>query len=67
MGAAAVVPSDGSRHDQTWVRRLGRRIDSRAHPVEKYKRIDPWECELMYSDNGVVENNCVFRESLSPA
>ena len=34
-------------------------------PIEEYKWIDGWECELVYSESGVVENNCVFREDLS--
>ena len=35
-------------------------------PVEEYKWIDKWECELVYSESGVVEDNCIFREEMSP-
>jgi hypothetical protein len=34
-------------------------------PIEEYKWIDEWECELVYSDSGVVEDNCIFREQIS--
>ena len=36
-------------------------------PIEEYKWIDGWECELVYSDSGVVEDNCIFREQISSA
>ncbi|MDH3211244.1 MAG: hypothetical protein OEM05_02055 [Myxococcales bacterium] len=36
-------------------------------PIEEYKWIDEWECELVYSDSGVVEDNCIFREEISSA
>jgi hypothetical protein len=35
-------------------------------PIEEYKWIDNWECELVYSESGVVEDNCIFREEMSP-
>lgn len=31
-------------------------------PVEEYKWIDGWQYEMVYSDTGAVENNCVFKE-----
>ena len=34
-------------------------------PIEEYKWIDEWECELVYSESGVVENNCIFTEEQS--
>lgn len=35
-------------------------------PIEEYKWIDGWDCELVYSESGVVEDNCIFREEISP-
>lgn len=29
-------------------------------PVREYDWIDGWTCDLIYSDTGVAENNCVF-------
>jgi hypothetical protein len=31
-------------------------------PVQEYKWIDKWDCEIIYSDSGGVENNCIFIE-----
>jgi hypothetical protein len=31
-------------------------------PIQEYKWIDGWQCEMVYSDSGAVENNCVFKE-----
>lgn len=31
-------------------------------PVQEYKWIDKWDCEIIYSDSGGVENNCIFKE-----
>lgn len=31
-------------------------------PIQEYKWIDGWKCEMVYSDSGAVENNCVFKE-----
>lgn len=30
-------------------------------PVEEFRWIDGWNCELLYSDSGVAEDGCVFR------
>lgn len=30
-------------------------------PVREYEWIEPWQCELLYSDSGMAEKNCVFR------
>ncbi len=35
-------------------------------PIEEYKWINNWECEMVYSESGVVEDNCIFREEISP-
>jgi hypothetical protein len=32
-------------------------------PVQEYKWIDNWECEIIYSDSEGVENNCIFKEN----
>ena len=29
-------------------------------PVREYDWIDGWECEVVYSESGVAENNCIF-------
>lgn len=36
-----------------------------ACPVEEYKWIDGWQCEMIYSEGGKNENNCVFCEEMS--
>lgn len=30
-------------------------------PVREYEWIEPWRCEMLHSDSGVAEKNCVFR------
>ena len=30
-------------------------------PVREYDWIETWDCDLIYSQSGVAENNCVFR------
>jgi hypothetical protein len=32
-------------------------------PTREYDWIEPWRCELLYSDSGVAELDCVFRTS----
>ncbi|MBC8441625.1 MAG: hypothetical protein H8D87_18300 [Deltaproteobacteria bacterium] len=34
-------------------------------PVEELKWIDNWQYQLVYTDSGVNENNCIFREDMS--
>ena len=29
-------------------------------PVLEYDWIDGWQCEMVYTDSGVAENNCIF-------
>jgi hypothetical protein len=36
-----------------------------ACPVEEYKWIDGWQCEMIYSEGGKNENNCIFSEKMS--
>jgi len=36
-----------------------------ACPVEELKWIRNWEFDMIYSESGVNENNCIFRESMS--
>ena len=31
-------------------------------PIQEYKWIDGWQCEMVYSDSGAIENNCIFKE-----
>jgi hypothetical protein len=38
-----------------------------ACPVEELKWIRNWSYELIYSDSGVNENNCIFTETVSGA
>ena len=33
-------------------------------PTREYEWIEPWECELLCSDSGFAEANCVFRTSV---
>lgn len=30
-------------------------------PVREYEWIKPWQCEMLHSDSGIAEKNCVFR------
>lgn len=30
-------------------------------PVREYEWIEPWQCELLRSDSGIAEKNCIFR------
>ena len=36
-----------------------------ACPHEEYKWIDGWDCDIIYSDSGKVENGCIFTEKRS--
>ena len=36
-----------------------------ACPVEEYKWIDGWQCEMIFSEGGKNENNCIFSEEMS--
>ena len=36
-----------------------------ACPVEELKWIDKWEFQMIYSESGRNENNCIFRERMS--
>ena len=41
------------------------RCFSLACPVEELKWIDNWEFDMIYSESGKNENNCIFREDMS--
>jgi hypothetical protein len=30
-------------------------------PVREYEWLDNWACEMVYSESGVAEDNCIFR------
>ncbi len=30
-------------------------------PVREYEWIEPWQCEMLCSESGIAEKNCVFR------
>lgn len=30
-------------------------------PVREYEWIESWQCEMLHSDSGIAEKNCVFR------
>jgi hypothetical protein len=36
-----------------------------ACPVEEYRWIHGWRCEMIYSEGGKNENNCIFSEEMS--
>jgi hypothetical protein len=40
---------------------------SLACPVEELKWIDNWQFDMIYSDSGRNEDNCIFREEMSGA
>ncbi len=33
-------------------------------PVREYDWIEGWACEMVYSESGVAENNCIFKTDL---
>ena len=41
------------------------RVFPLACPYEEYKWIDGWDCEILYSESGKVEDGCIFTERLS--
>ena len=53
-------------HHQETIAAPPERIFPLLCPIEEYKWIDGWDCELVYSESGVVEDNCIFREEMSP-
>ena len=34
-------------------------------PIQEYKWIDNWDCEIIFSNSEGVENNCIFKEHKS--
>ena len=36
-------------------------------PVREYEWLDGWTCEMIYSQSGVAEENCIFRTPLGPS
>ncbi|MCP5070202.1 MAG: hypothetical protein GY946_26845 [bacterium] len=52
-------------HHQETIACSPERIFPLLCPIEEYKWIDGWDCELVYSESGVVEDRCIFREELS--
>ena len=34
-------------------------------PIREYDWIDGWECEMIYSDSGFAENNCIFKSEFA--
>ncbi len=53
-------------HHQETIAAPPERIFPLLCPIEEYKWIDGWDCELVYSESGVVEDHCIFREEMSP-
>lgn len=35
-------------------------------PVREYEWLEGWTCEMIYSDSGVAEKDCVFRTNRQP-
>ena len=33
-------------------------------PVREYEWIEPWQCDMVYSESGIAENNCIFLTDL---
>ncbi len=33
-------------------------------PVREYEWIEPWQCEMLNSDSGIAEKDCVFRTQM---
>ncbi len=36
-------------------------------PVREYEWLDGWTCEMIYSESGVAEENCIFKTPHGPA
>ncbi|MGA2181707.1 MAG: hypothetical protein ABSH47_01635 [Bryobacteraceae bacterium] len=36
-------------------------------PVREYEWLEGWTCEMIFSESGVAEENCVFRTKRAPA
>ena len=34
-------------------------------PIREYDWLDGWACNVVYSDSGIVENNCIFTSSFA--
>jgi hypothetical protein len=34
-------------------------------PVREYEWLDGWKCEIIYSDSGIAEDNCIFQTAYS--
>lgn len=52
------------QHEETIQAPIGK-IFPLACPVEELKWIDGWAFDMIYSDSGVNENNCIFSEEMS--
>lgn len=35
-------------------------------PVREYEWIEPWECDMIYSDSGFAEQDCIFQTDFPP-
>lgn len=35
-------------------------------PVREYEWIDTWKCDLVYTESGVAEDNCIFNTDFAP-
>lgn len=33
-------------------------------PIREYDWIEPWNCEMIWSESGIAENNCIFKTDL---
>ncbi len=59
-----MTPFAAHRVTRTWTRQIGASPDAvfpLLCPVREYDWIPTWECELLHSDSGVIEEGCVFR------
>lgn len=41
------------------------RVFPLACPYEEYKWIDGWDCDIIHSESGKIEDGCIFAEKLS--
>lgn len=41
------------------------RVFPLACPYEEYKWIDGWDCDIVYSESGKIEDGCIFTEKRS--
>ena len=67
-GTEGPVWRQGKRYVTEWVSELDARPEEvfpLLCPVREYEWLEGWACEMVYSESGVAEENCIFRTHFS--